>query len=302
MSVYAVTGSASGMGRAVAERLRAAGHTVIGVDIQAGETGTGPRSDIVADLSTPLGRRDAIERVLSASGERLDGAVLAAGVGPAPGADRCRLITQVNYFGVVELLDGWRAALASSGDAKVVVFSSNATTTMPAVPDRTVRALLAGDGDRAAGSVRVFGRNAPAFAYAASKIALSRWVRRAAVTPDWAGAGIRLNALAPGATLTPLLERQLATPREAALVHSFPVPIGGFGDPGQLADWAVFMLSDSASFLCGSVIFVDGGSDAYFRADDWPHSVPLRRLPAFLRRMRAFAAGRQAPPSTNSSE
>ena len=55
MSVYAVTGSASGLGRAVAERLRAAGHTVIGVDIQAVEAGTGSGSDVVADLSTPLG-------------------------------------------------------------------------------------------------------------------------------------------------------------------------------------------------------------------------------------------------------
>ena len=300
MGVYAVTGSASGMGRAVAERLRSAGHTVIGVDIQAVEAGPGPGSDVVADLSTPLGRRAAIERVLSAAGEHLNGAVLAAGIGPAPGADRCRLITEVNYFGAVELLDGWRPALATSGNGKVVVFSSNATTTMPAVPDRAVRALLAGDGDRAARSVRLFGRNAPAFAYAASKIALSRWVRRAAVTPDWAGAGIRLNALAPGAILTPLLERQLATPRDAVVVRAFPVPIGGLGDAGQLADWAVFMLSDSASFLCGSVIFVDGGSDAYFRADDWPQSVPIRRLPAYLRRMKAFAPRRQPSMSTDS--
>jgi NAD(P)-dependent dehydrogenase (short-subunit alcohol dehydrogenase family) len=299
MSVYAVTGSASGMGRAVAERLRAAGHTVIGVDIRASEAGPGPGSDVVADLSTPLGRLHAVERVLATAGGRLAGAVLAAGMGPTPGPDRCRLIAEVNYFGVVELLDGWRPALAASGDAKVVVFSSNATTTTPAVPERAVRALLAGDADRAARSVRLFGPNAPAFAYAASKIALSRWVRRAAVTPDWAGAGIRLNALAPGAILTPLLERQLATPREAAMVNTFPVPVGGLGDAGQLADWAVFMLSDAASFLCGSVIFVDGGSDAYFRADDWPRSVPIRRLPTYLRRMRAFAPRRQPSRSTN---
>ena len=101
MGVYVVTGSASGMGRAVAERLRAAGHTGIGVDIQAVEAGTGR--------------------------------------GP----------------------DAWRPVLASSGDAKVVVFSSNATTTVPAVANRALRALLAGDGDRAARSVRIFGRNAP---------------------------------------------------------------------------------------------------------------------------------------------
>jgi len=282
MGVYAVTGSASGMGRAVADRLRRSGHSVIGVDING--------VDVIADLSTPSGRRDAIEQVLTRAGGRLDGAVLAAGLGPAPGAERPRLIVQVNYLGVVELLDGWRPALAATGSAKVVVFSSNSTTTVPAVPGRTVRALLRGDAEQAVRSVRVFGRNAPTFAYAASKIAVSRWVRNRAVTPEWAGAGIRLNAIAPGAILTPLLERQLATPAEAKLVRAFPVPVGGFGDPEHIADWVLLMLSESASFLCGSVVFVDGGSDAYFRADDWPRPVPLRRIIGYLRRMRRFAA------------
>ena len=128
--------------------------------------------------------------------------------------------------------------------------------------------------------------------YAASKIALSRWVRRQAVTPEWAGAGVRLNALAPGAIMTPLLEKQLATPAEARQIRSFPVPIGGYGDAGHLADWVTFMLSDSADFLCGSVLFVDGGSDAWFRADDWPSPVPVRRIPAYVRRMKAFRAQR----------
>jgi len=274
MGVYAVTGSASGMGRAVVVKLTAAGHRVIGVDIQ--------QADITADLSTPEGRRHATDGVLAATDGRLDGAVLAAGLGPSAGPVRIRLIAQVNYLGVVELLEGWRSALAAAGNAKVVAFSSNSTTTIPAVPRRTVNAFLSGDIDKAVRSVRFFGRGAPAFAYAGSKIALSYWVRRTAVTPDWAGAGIRLNALAPGAILTPLLERQLATPSEAKAVRSFPVPIGGFGDPTQLADWVVFMLSESADFLCGSVVFVDGGSDAYFRASDWPKPVPLHRLGNYL--------------------
>ena len=282
MGVYAVTGSASGMGAAVAEKLRAEGHTVIGVDIKSAE--------VVADLSTPTGRRSAIDGVLSAAGGTLDGVVLAAGLGPAPGADRPRLIAEVNYFGVVELLEGWRATLAKTDRAKVVVFGSNATTTTPAVPGRAVKALLAGDSAKAVKATRIFGKNAPAMAYGASKIAVSRWVRRHAVTAEWAGAGIRLNALAPGAIMTPLLEKQLATPDEAKAIRAFPVPIGGFGVAGQLADWVLFMLSDAADFLCGSIVFVDGGSDAWFRADDWPKAVPLRRVAWYLKRMKAFSA------------
>lgn len=279
MGTYAVTGSASGMGAAVAARLRERGHTVIGVDIQG--------ADVIADLSTPSGRRGAAADVLAACSGTLDGAVMAAGLGPTKGAERA--ITEVNYFGVVEPLQAWRPALACAERAKVVVFASNSTTTVPAVPGWAIRALLAGDAEKALRAYRMFGRYGPPVAYAASKIALSRWVRRNAVTEQWAGAGIRLNALAPGAIMTPMLEEQLATPSEAKVVREFPIPIGGFGDAGQLADWVVFMLSDSADFLCGSVVFVDGGSDAYFRPDDWPRAVPARRLLSYLRRTRQYS-------------
>jgi NAD(P)-dependent dehydrogenase (short-subunit alcohol dehydrogenase family) len=262
------------MGYQAAQRLRDQGHTVIGVDLKD--------ADLVADLSTPAGRRAAADGVLALCDRRLDGAVLAAGIGPGAGADRARLIAQINVLGVIELLAAWRPALAATGHAKVVALGSNSTTTTPAVPGRTVRALLAGEADKAARSVRFFGAGASAIMYAASKIALSRWVRHHAVTPEWAGSGIRLNALAPGAILTPLLQAQLDSPREGKAVRSFPIPTGGFGDPGHLADWIVFMLSDAAEFLCGSIIFVDGGTDAYFRPDAWPQAVPVRGVPRYL--------------------
>lgn len=251
---------------------------MIGVDLHDAE--------VVADLSTPQGRRAAADGVHALCDGRLHGAVLAAGLGPGSGTDRTRLIAEVNVLGVVELLEAWRAALATADRAKVVVLASNSTTTTPAVPGRTIRALLAGDTGKAVRSVRLLGPGASAVMYAASKIAVSRWVRRTAVAPGWAGAGIRLNALAPGAIMTPLLEGQLAERREGAAVRAFPVPVGGFGDAGQLAEWICFMLSDAADFLCGSVVFVDGGSDAFFRPNDWPRAVPLRRLPQYLWRFK----------------
>lgn len=280
MGTYAVTGSASGMGLAVAERLRSAGHTVIGVDLRG--------ADVIADLSTDRGRSAASTAVLAAARNRLDGAVFAAGVGPTPGPDRPRLILETNYRGVVDLLTAWQPALAAADDAKVVVVSSNSTTTIPMVPRRAVRAVLAGDLERALRATRTFRGAAPAMAYAASKLALTQWVRRHAVTEQWAGCGIRLNALAPGAIMTPLLQRQLSTPDEAEAIRRFPVPIGGFGDSGQVADWMVFMLSDAADFMCGSVVFLDGGSDAYFRADHWPSPLTIVGLPRYLLRNRRF--------------
>lgn len=264
------------MGSHAARQLIARGHRVIGVDLRD--------ADVIADLGTRQGRRTAADEVLTAADGVLDGAVLAAGLGPGPGADRNRRIAQVNFFGVVEPLMAWRPALAAADRAKVVVLASNSATTVPVVPGRTIAALLAHDADTAVRSVRLLGRHGSALMYSASKIAVSRWVRRQAVTSAWAGAGIRLNALAPGAIMTPLLQAQLAEPMEGRAVRRFPIPVGGFGAADQLADWITFMLSDSADFLCGSVIFVDGGTDAFFRTDDWPAAVPARMLPRYLRR------------------
>jgi NAD(P)-dependent dehydrogenase (short-subunit alcohol dehydrogenase family) len=275
---YVVTGSASGMGYAAAERLRATGHTVIGVDLKS--------ADVIADLSTEAGRRTAAHAVLRLGEGVLDGAVLAAGLGPIPGRDR--LIAQVNYFGVVDLLTALRPAFARAERAKVVVISSNSTTTVPLVPRRAVRALLNGDAEQALRAVRMFGNRSAPMIYAASKIAVTRWVRRHAVMPGWAGSGIRLNALAPGAIMTPLLAEQLNNPADAKAITAFPVPIGGYGAAGQLADWMVFMLSDAADFLCGSVIFVDGGSDAYFRSESWPARLPAAMLPRYSVRFLGF--------------
>jgi NAD(P)-dependent dehydrogenase (short-subunit alcohol dehydrogenase family) len=279
MGTYAVTGARSGMGRAVADRLTVQGHKVITVDLAD--------ADVVADLSTPDGRRAAAAEVLDRCGGALDGAVMAAGIGPVPGRDMPRRILEVNHFGVVDLLDAWRPALAATGSSKVVVVASNSPTVTPAVPGKAVKALLAGDGARAANALNRFGGRAPVFAYASSKLAVSRWVRRHAVTPEWAGSGIRLNAIAPGAVLTPLLEAQLADPKQAELVKNFPIPVGHYGDAGEIADWVLFMLGPAANSLCGSVVFVDGGSDAWFRADDWPRTVPLRAIRGYLKRMRA---------------
>ena len=283
MSTYAVTGSASGIGAEVVARLREAGHAVVTVDRR--------EADVVADLSTAAGRDAAAREVLQRTGGALHGAVLAAGLGPLPGEEET--IAAVNFAAPVALLTAWREALVAGADtsgvpSKVVVFGSNSASVTPAVPGALVRSFLTDRPVLRRRLLAVFGKHAPAFAYAGSKLALSRWVRRTAPTAAWAGSGIRLNVLAPGAIMTPLLRAQLEGP-ERERVETFPIPTGGFGDPGLVADWAVFMLSPAADFLCGSVVCVDGGTDAYFRADSWPASAPLWAVPRFLRRYREFA-------------
>ena len=103
--------------------------------------------------------------------------------------------------------------------------------------------------------------------YASAKLALARWVRRHAPSVEWAGAGIRLNAVAPGAVLTPLLQGGLDHPVFGGAIRSFPIPTGGFGTPDQIAAAIAFLLSPDAAFCCGSVLFVDGGTDALLRPE-----------------------------------
>ncbi|MCB1003545.1 MAG: hypothetical protein KDB35_05100, partial [Acidimicrobiales bacterium] len=137
MGTIAITGSASGMGAATSARLRADGHTVIGVDLRD--------ADVEADLATSEGRRAAIDGVLTACGGVLDGLVPFAGLGPLP--DRPGpIVVSVNYFGSIALLEGLRPALAAAPDgAAAVAISSNSTTCQPGVPRAVVEACLAGD-------------------------------------------------------------------------------------------------------------------------------------------------------------
>ena len=257
MGLFAITGSGSGIGAATRARLEKAGHAVVGIDLH--------HAEIIADLSTPEGRSAAITAVLDRSQGHLDGLLTAAGVGPPFSAEQ---MVSINWFGTEALLSGLRVALANSRRGQVVAISSNSTTTMPDLPADLIEACLALDEPLARSLAKKYGDGNT---YGASKTAVARYVRRHAPTADWAGSGIRLNAIAPGATLTPLLQAGLDSAEYGPAIKAFPVPTGDFGDPDEIAAWIEHMLiGDGCRFMCGSLIFVDGGTDAMVRADAWP--------------------------------
>ena len=130
-----------------------------------------------------------------------------------------------------------------------------------------MEACLAGD---EAAARALAGEGESITTYAVTKLALARWIRRHAPTEDWAGANIRLNAVAPGATQTPLLQEGLDDPFVGPLIEGFTVPIGRRGRPEEIAALIEFLLGPDARFFCGSVVFCDGGTDAMIRADDVP--------------------------------
>lgn len=259
MATIAVTGSGSGIGAATREVLEERGDRVVGVDLK--------NADVEADLSTPDGRAAAIAATLEACGGVLDGVVTCAGIGgvihPGP------LVMSVNYFGTAVVLDGLREALSKGKAPAAVAISSNSTTIMPRLPPKLIQACLDGDEDAA----RAQGEKHEWAAYGGSKTAVAYWVRRNAVTDAWVGQGIRLNAVVPGRVRTALDDAQLASDALRSAVEGLPIPVGGPAQPEDIAHFIAFLLSDKGRFFCGSVLFQDGGTDAQFRAEDWPHGI-----------------------------
>ncbi len=252
MGTHAITGSASGIGAAVRRRLEAAGERVVGVDLRGAE--------VEADLGTPAGRTAAVAAVLDRAGRRLDGVVACAGLGPHV-ADTAAIVS-VNFFGAVAVLEGLREALVATRGAAVAVSSNSAT--IPNSDNAIVAACLANDEAEAR---RLSAEPSGQPAYGGSKLALARWMRRRASSAEWAGAGARLNAVAPGAVRTPLLQAGLAHPTLGDAIRNFPIPTGGFGTPEQIAAVVAFLLGPDATFCCGSVLFADGGTDALLRPE-----------------------------------
>ncbi len=106
--------------------------------------------------------------------------------------------------------------------------------------------------------------------YPASKMAVAYWVRRQAVTPEWAGSGLRLNAIAPGMIETPMVSSMRSHPEVGPLLEMLPIPVGRTGRPDEIAALVELLLGPDGGFFCGSVLFCDGGSDALLRPNDWP--------------------------------
>lgn len=251
MSITAVTGSASGIDTAVCKQLQEAGHKVIGIDRQ--------NADIIADLSTVAGRIHAANKVKEMSGNKLDGLVCCAGLGvTAPSAS---LVISVNYFGSTELISLLQSTLEKGENPAITIIGSVAAVQQIADPHEMTELMLENNEDGARAMADELGQ--PHIAYAASKYALTVHARRLAVTIG--KTGVRLNTVAPGAVETPLHEASKNDPRFGEAVRNFIAPIGRNGQPSEIADAVSFLQSSQASFVHGSVLYVDGGMDAMMR-------------------------------------
>lgn len=177
----------------------------------------------------------------------------------------------LNYFGTVATFNGLRPLLEASAAPRAVLVSSLGALAPSDL--RLVQLLESGDEDEALAYAATLDIDpttiVPTVLYTSSKLAITRWARREAPTPSWAGAGIALNVVAPGIVATPMNAAVLADPEaSAAMMANAPAPFRGpAAAPSDLAGLLAFLASADNGFTTGQVIFADGGAESLMRPD-----------------------------------
>jgi len=227
-TVSLITGGASGIGAACAERFADEGATVVTADI-AGS------ADHMVDVTDEAAVSAAVDAIVAAHG-RLDSVVNAAGVaggGPVhlvPIEEWARVIA-VNLTGTFLVAKHALRPMVEQGSGSIINIAS-------------IEGIEGTEGGSA---------------YNASKGGVVLLTKNLAI--DYGRAGIRANAICPGFIETPLLHQVMDLPemskaRDTIRDHH---KLGRFGQPSEIAGAALFLASEDASFVTGHALVVDGG-------------------------------------------
>lgn len=239
-----VTGAGSGIGAATVKRLLDEGATVIAVDVtQAGVDTAVSRADYpdrihgavldvcdqeatVAVLAEMRGKLGGLNGLVNCAGITGEGTI----VNTDP--EKHRRIMAVNLDGTINMCQAFVLAVKDDTGPRAIVNISSGAGVL-GVPNR--------------------------LSYVASKFGISGITK--SMSPELGPLGIRVNAVAPGMTRTPLIEYMMKDPEAVARVNA-KHPIGRIGNPEEIAAVIVFLLTEDASFMTGSVVSVDGGQTA----------------------------------------
>ncbi|MBQ9577663.1 MAG: SDR family oxidoreductase [Muribaculaceae bacterium] len=231
-----VTGASSGIGRETAIACSRMGATVVinGRDAErlqqtASQLAVPAAGQLVADLTSV----DDVKGLVAAL-PPLDGAVLCAGNSttlPLQFGSREKFdeMFNINFFAPVELLRlMYKKKILQKGASVVMIASIGGT-----------HSFMPGNG-----------------VYGASKAALNSVMRYAA--REFAPRKVRVNSICPGMVDTPLIHRGTITEEQLA-EDAKRYPLGRYGQPADIANGAIYLLSDASSWLTGHDLVIDGG-------------------------------------------
>jgi len=235
--VAVITGGASGIGLAIAQRFARSGASVVLLDLdhaaaeaagsQIGSVATAFQCDVTSSESV----RSAIQRVL-AEHTGIDILVNSAGVAQlAPAEDledrQWEVTLAVNLSGTYFMCREVGQTMLSRGRGKIINLASQAASV--ALPEHV--------------------------AYCASKFGVLGLTKVLAL--EWGGRGVTTNTISPTVVLTPLGITAWDNPKGVA--HLAEIPVGRFAMPEEVAAVAVFLASGAADMINGADIVVDGG-------------------------------------------
>lgn len=239
-----VTGAASGIGAAVVRRLYRDGATVIACDLSpealAKLAAEFPDSARVETAALDVTSRDAALNCVALARARhgaLHGLVNCAGIAGVGNImdvepEAYHKVMAVNLDGTINMCQAFVRAVEKDTCPRAIVNISSG-----------------------AGLMGVANR----LPYVASKFGVTGITK--SMSPELGPLGIRINAVAPGVTRTPFMEYVLKDPAAAARIIAAH-PIGRIGEPEEIANVIIFLLTDDASFMTGAVVSVDGGQTA----------------------------------------
>ncbi len=239
-----VTGGASGIGQAVALGLAVSGANVVIADLNKANAeamvprivGLGRRAHSISmDVTRPKQVADLLEESRAQFGD-IDILVNAAGINVRGDSvdisdDAINQVLQVNLMGVLHCCRVIGAHMVERGSGSIVNISS-------------IMGSLAGP--------RIL-------AYVTSKGGVTQLTRALGV--EWATSGVRVNAVGPGYCRTPLINQVMDDPAWLARVEQ-RTPMGRLAEPQEIVGPVLFLVSDAASYVTGTVLFVDGGYTA----------------------------------------
>ncbi|TDD60232.1 SDR family oxidoreductase [Actinomadura darangshiensis] len=243
--IVLITGGAGGIGRSTAHAFVREGATVVlaGRDMTTlaeavKEVGPGKADHVVADVSDAESAARMVETVVARHGGlhiAVNNAGVLAGFGPVADIDTAAWddVLRVNLTGVFLSMKHEIAHMRAHGGGAIVNVSSN---------------------------IGAHGRLAGMAAYAASKAGVSVLTRTAAL--DHVADGVRVNAVSPGASDTPMSLRPGESRADRAERMRTAAPSGRVADTSEVAESILWLASDAASHVVGHDLVVDGGATA----------------------------------------
>ena len=229
-----VTGAASGIGAAMAEQFRDHGATLKLADRNA--DGLRRQADLLdARVETFVYEQSETASVIELAGwaGQVDVLLNNAGIAAYGGlqsqnADTLERVIKTDLLGPIVLANEVARGMIERGGG--VIVNTTSQLAFCGAPGRAV--------------------------YASAKAGLAQFTRSAAA--EWAASGVRVVAIAPGRTLTPLNAPVLGTPEQKAAGLS-EIPAGRFGDAQEMAKLALILASEVASYVVGHSLIADGG-------------------------------------------